>query len=72
MRSHSLNTRSTRLAHAARRRDFLAGSAAAGTLMLLHPIPALAQGKPMKNTFTILHTNDIHSNLIGVGPACRE
>ena len=23
----------------------------------------------MTKTFTILHTNDIHSNLIGVGPA---
>jgi 2',3'-cyclic-nucleotide 2'-phosphodiesterase (5'-nucleotidase family) len=22
----------------------------------------------MKKTFTILHTNDIHSNLIGMGP----
>ena len=27
-----------------------------------------AQEKMMKTTFTILHTNDIHSNLIGVGP----
>jgi 5'-nucleotidase len=25
----------------------------------------------MATTFTILHTNDIHSNLIGVGPAAE-
>jgi 5'-nucleotidase / UDP-sugar diphosphatase len=25
----------------------------------------------MATTFTVLHTNDIHSNLIGVGPAAE-
>ena len=30
------------------------------------PIPVAADGK---KTFTILHTNDLHSNLIGMGPA---
>jgi 5'-nucleotidase len=27
------------------------------------------RAKNGKKTFTILHTNDMHSNLIGVGPA---
>lgn len=50
------------------RRDFLAGSTAAGAAILLSGKPAAAaEGK--KLTFTILHTNDIHSNLIGMGPA---
>ena len=30
------------------------------------PIPVAAEGK---KTFTILHTNDLHSNFIGLGPA---
>jgi len=50
------------------RRDVLAGSAAAGATVLLAGKPAAAaDGK--KLTFTILHTNDLHSNLIGMGPA---
>lgn len=51
------------------RREFTAVSAAAGAAILTGATPAAAQEKPMKATFTILHTNDIHSNLIGVGPA---
>jgi 5'-nucleotidase / UDP-sugar diphosphatase len=48
------------------RREVLAGSAAA--------VLAFNGGKRVlaangKKTFTILHTNDIHSNLIGMGPA---
>src|SRR6478672_9717540 len=49
------------------RREFLAGSAAAGaTIFLTGERAAAADGK---KTFTILHTNDIHSNLIGMAPA---
>jgi len=32
-------------------------------------LSAAAQDKTMKKTFTILHTNDMHSNFIGMGPA---
>ena len=49
------------------RREFVVGSVAAGaTLLLPGGIAAAADGK---KTFTILHTNDLHSNLIGMGPA---
>ncbi len=49
------------------RRDFVAASAAVGaTLCLMGVISAAPVGK---QTFTILHTNDLHSNLIGLGPA---
>ena len=49
------------------RRGLLAGSVAAGTLVVFHGEPAAtADGK---KTFTILHTNDLHSNFIGLGPA---
>jgi 5'-nucleotidase len=49
------------------RREFLAGSAAAGATILLRGEPAAAGDG--KKTFTILHTNDLHSNFIGLGPA---
>ena len=49
------------------RREILAGSAAAGAMALTGgQLAAAANGK---KTFTILHTNDLHSNLIGLGPA---
>ena len=49
------------------RRKFLAESAAAGAVLLLPGgMAAAADGK---KTFTILHTNDLHSNLIGMAPA---
>jgi 5'-nucleotidase len=48
------------------RREFLAGSAAGATLYFAGCGPATQSGK---KTFTILHTNDLHSNLIGLGPA---
>ncbi|TAX48131.1 bifunctional metallophosphatase/5'-nucleotidase (plasmid) [Rhizobium leguminosarum] len=51
------------------RREFAAVSAAAGAAIVIGAAPASAQEKTMHATFTILHTNDIHSNLIGVGPA---
>jgi len=49
------------------RREFLAGSAAVGATMLLpEGLSAAVDGK---KTFTILHTNDMHSSFIGMGPA---
>jgi 5'-nucleotidase len=49
------------------RRDFLAGAAAFGVAIA---VPAdVATAADGKKTFTILHTNDMHSNFIGMGPA---
>jgi len=49
------------------RREFIAASAAVGaTLCLPRIVSAAVSGK---QTFTILHTNDLHSNLIGMAPA---
>jgi 5'-nucleotidase / UDP-sugar diphosphatase len=48
------------------RREFLIGSAALGVAVLAGPALAAAGGK---KTFTILHTNDMHSNFIGMGPS---
>jgi 5'-nucleotidase len=48
------------------RREFLAGAAAFGaTIVLPGEWAAAADGK---KTFTILHTNDMHSAFIGMGP----
>jgi 5'-nucleotidase len=45
----------------------LVASGAIGATMLL---PACVSKKPaVRTTITILHTNDLHSNLIGMGPA---
>jgi 5'-nucleotidase len=49
------------------RRELLAVSVAAGAIAALHGKPAAAAVR--KKTFTILHTNDLHSSLIGVAPA---
>jgi len=49
------------------RREALAGSAAAGAMALIGGQPAAAADG--KKTFTILHTNDLHSNLIGMAPS---
>ena len=49
------------------RRDFLARSAAVGAAILL--CGDLGVAEEGKKTFTILHTNDLHSNFIGLGPA---
>jgi 5'-nucleotidase/UDP-sugar diphosphatase len=49
------------------RRTFLAASVAMGSTIAASD-PLLAQSKD-KMTFTILHTNDLHSNLIGMAPA---
>jgi 5'-nucleotidase len=51
------------------RRKFLAGSAAVGATILTGTAPTSAQEKRMKKTFTILHTNDMHSNFIGMAPS---
>jgi 5'-nucleotidase len=49
------------------RREFLAGTAAIGvTILLPGGLTAAVNGK---KTFTILHTNDLHSSFIGVSPA---
>jgi 5'-nucleotidase len=48
------------------RREFLIGSAAFGAALLAGPALAAAGSR---KTFTILHTNDMHSNFIGMGPA---
>jgi 5'-nucleotidase len=49
------------------RRELLARSAAAGATLFLPGLLSAAPGG--KKTFTILHTNDMHSSFIGLGPA---
>jgi 5'-nucleotidase / UDP-sugar diphosphatase len=49
------------------RREFIAVSTAAGATILLPG--ALSAAQDRNKTFTILHTNDMHSSLIGLGPA---
>jgi 5'-nucleotidase len=49
------------------RREFLARSVAAAAAIFL--CGDLGVPKEGKKTFTILHTNDLHSNFIGLGPA---
>jgi len=49
------------------RRELLASSAAGAAALFLSAEPAAAADG--KKTFTILHTNDLHSNFIGLGPA---
>jgi len=48
------------------RREFLAGSVAVGATILLSGNLGVAAEE--KKTFTILHTNDLHSNFIGMSP----
>ena len=48
------------------RRELLAGSAAVGATLLLPG--GLSFAGDGKKTFTILHTNDLHSNFIGMAP----
>jgi 5'-nucleotidase len=49
------------------RREFLAGTAAvSATILLSGDLFAAVDGK---KTFTILHTNDLHSSFIGMSPA---
>ena len=51
------------------RREFMAGAAAVGATIMTGALPAAAQEKTTKKTFTILHTNDMHSAFVGMGPA---
>jgi 5'-nucleotidase / UDP-sugar diphosphatase len=51
------------------RREVLAGSAAAAATILTRGLSASAEDEKMSKTFTILHTNDMHSAFIGMGPA---
>ena len=52
------------------RREFMAVLAAAcATIILPEALTAATKEKTMKKTFTILHTNDMHSSLIGMGPS---
>jgi 5'-nucleotidase len=53
--------------HGVNRRTFLKASVAAGTTIAMSQA-LVAQGTS-KKTFTILHTNDLHSNLVGMAPA---
>jgi 5'-nucleotidase/UDP-sugar diphosphatase len=50
------------------RRTFLSGTAAVGAALLLARV-APVWAKEKTTTFTILHTNDMHSSFIGMGPA---
>jgi 5'-nucleotidase / UDP-sugar diphosphatase len=52
---------------AASRREVLTGSVAIGAMAVL--LKERAWAADGKKTFTILHTNDLHSNLIGMAPA---
>jgi 5'-nucleotidase len=52
----------------ASRREVLTGSAVVGAMILTGGLSAAAEKKAMK-TFTILHTNDMHSAFIGMGPS---
>ena len=49
------------------RREFLVGSAIGTATLVLSAEPASAAAG--KQTFTILHTNDLHSNFLGMSPA---
>jgi 5'-nucleotidase / UDP-sugar diphosphatase len=52
------------------RREVLVASAAVGvTVTLSDELATAAQEKTPRKTFTILHTNDLHSAFIGMGPA---
>ena len=48
------------------RRELLGGLGVFGATMLL---PKVLSAAPSKRTFTILHTNDLHSNFVGMSPA---
>jgi len=50
------------------RRTILKGAAAAGAGVVTG-VPLIAAAAEGKKTFTILHTNDMHSAFIGLGPA---
>jgi 5'-nucleotidase len=43
--------------------------ATVGATVLAGALPVMAKETTMKKTFTFLHTNDMHSAFIGMGPA---
>src|SRR5271169_1942141 len=49
------------------RREVLSGSVATGAMLILRGERAWAADA--KRTFTILHTNDLHSNFVGMAPS---
>jgi len=51
------------------RREILSVVAAGGVTILTSALPVAAEESGMKKTFTILHTNDMHSAFIGMSPA---
>jgi 5'-nucleotidase/UDP-sugar diphosphatase len=51
------------------RRVVLASAAAVGATIVTGTLSAAAEENAMKKTFTILHTNDMHSAFIGMGPS---
>lgn len=51
------------------RREFLIDSAAIGAAFLLPGCLSVGTRDGQKKTFTILHTNDMHSAFIGMGPS---
>jgi 5'-nucleotidase / UDP-sugar diphosphatase len=57
------------LGEAPARREVLAASAAVAVTILTGTAPAAAKEGRTKKTFTILHTNDMHSAFVGMGPS---
>jgi len=51
------------------RRELLAAAAAVGAVVVTGSLPAKAATNDVTKTFTILHTNDMHSAFIGMAPA---
>jgi 5'-nucleotidase / UDP-sugar diphosphatase len=51
------------------RREVLAGTVAGGVTILTTALLVAVEESGMKKTFTILHTNDMHSAFIGMSPA---
>ena len=51
------------------RREVLVGGAIAAVTVMIGTLPAASKERNVKRTFTILHTNDMHSAFIGLGPA---
>jgi 5'-nucleotidase / UDP-sugar diphosphatase len=51
------------------RREFITVSAVNGAKIMTGKLSAATMETSVKMTFTILHTDDMHSALIGMGPA---
>src|SRR5258708_35017561 len=51
------------------RREVLAGTGAGGVTILTTAFTVAAEERGVNKTFTILHTNDMHSAFIGMSPA---